>query len=98
MDELRNLLDEVRRLQTLVCAYSPETDGGSPDFPIERVREDLHISPEECGTVIRRLSLEGLVEAIHNRGERGLQAVRLTSEGRQRLRSMGAPAGRASRA
>jgi DNA-binding MarR family transcriptional regulator len=89
-DALRELLDEIRRLQLLVCAYLPDGEDRAPELPFDKVQEGLHISPEECGTVIRRLSLEGLLESIHAPGLRGPQAVRLTSEGRRLLEAMGA--------
>lgn len=89
MDALHDLLNEIRRLQLLVCTYSREANGAAAEFPFEQVTQGLRISPEECGTVVRRLSLEGLVEPIHSPGMRGPRAVRLTAEGRQVLEAMG---------
>lgn len=99
MDALQDLLDEIQRIQCLVCACRHD---GSPErglLPTRELLDILRISPSECGRVVTSLTAEGLFETVSDPLHPLPLGLRLTDDGRRYLRRWGdALPGRSGRA
>jgi DNA-binding MarR family transcriptional regulator len=89
MESFKELLDEIRQLQLLVCLYHRSTDSVEQPTSIDHLCEELRITPEECGTIARSLVSDGLVEPTQSNGAGTFEGIRLTNDGRRRVESLG---------
>jgi predicted DNA-binding transcriptional regulator len=87
MDALRNLLEEIKQLQLLVCLHRQNRTETQRELTLHEVSGQLHISPEECGAVARRLIDKGWIENVPVRAASPAPQLRLTREGISQLHS-----------
>jgi DNA-binding MarR family transcriptional regulator len=85
MDPVRDLVEEIKRLQLLASLYDRGLPRRRPPRSLETVSGALRICPQECGTIARHLIGCGLVEeaAGEERGPR--DRLRLTEAGLRRV-------------
>jgi DNA-binding MarR family transcriptional regulator len=83
MDALQSLLDEIKRLQLLVCAQRNERRGRIGALTLDDAVRELRISAEECGRVARQLSRDGLLELLEGDPPARHGCVRLTERGKE---------------
>jgi DNA-binding MarR family transcriptional regulator len=89
MDVLRDLMEEIQRLQFLVFAYGQEEHGRCA-VSLDPISGRLRITPEECGRVADALVESGMLEPVPD--ESGAEVrVRLTQKGREWIESLGSP-------
>lgn len=91
MHGFKELLEEIRQLQLLVCLYDRSTEPADQPITLDHLCEELRITHEECGTIASSLVAHGLVEAAQLNGASSLERIRLTSDGRRRIESLGEP-------
>lgn len=86
MDALQDLLDEIHRIQCLVCACRRRPSGPDGELATGEMLEVLRLSPAECGRVVRSLTADGLFEPVPDPVHPLPRAIRLTDSGREYLR------------
>lgn len=86
MDAIKDLLEEIQRIQCLVCAFHHDGPEDRGVLPTHELIEVLRISPAECGQVVRALTAEGLFEPVPDPLHPLPRALRLTEVGRSYLR------------
>lgn len=86
MDPFKDLLDEIQRIQCLVCAYHRDGPEERGVLSTRELLELLEISPSECGRVVSTLTSEGLFESVPDPLHPLPRALRLTDVGRRYLR------------
>jgi hypothetical protein len=89
MDVLRDLFEEVRRLQFMVFVYGQEELLGRA-VPLEGLSQRVRLSPEQCADMARSLASSGMLDTVQEGPGSGVR-VRLTSTGREWIESLGSP-------
>lgn len=85
MDALQDLLDEIQRIQCLVCACRQGRVRPDAELATCELLHELRLTPAECGRVVRSLTAAGLCETVPDPGHPLPRAIRLTDDGRRYL-------------
>lgn len=83
MDAVQQLLVEAERVQCL--GYLARAEVGHP-VPTRDLMEALHFTPSRCGTVVSRLTRDGLVRPRAEERYRLPRELELTEAGRAAMR------------
>jgi Mn-dependent DtxR family transcriptional regulator len=85
MNTGRQLVNQIRRKQLLVCAYRSDEEPGRAAVTEQELTSLMQIGSEDCSALVHRLSSRGL---IANEADGG---IHLTDRGQRLLERMGRP-------